>query len=181
MSYQPPPPPQDYGYQQQPPAYGYQQQGPQVEYANWLYRVGASLIDGLITSVPIIAGFIIGSVLGGIGTAASQNGGSGGGALAGIGAIFIILGYLAGLGVAIWNIVIRQGSTGQSIGKQVLGTRLVSLQTGQPIGAGMTFVRQICHFLHSLPCYIGYLWPLWDARRQTFADKIIGTVVVRAS
>ncbi len=27
--------------------------------------------------------------------------------------------------------------------------------------------------------YVGYLWPLWDAERQTFADKIIQTVVVR--
>ena len=27
-------------------------------------------------------------------------------------------------------------------------------------------------------CYFGWLFPLWDAKRQTFADKIIGTVVV---
>jgi uncharacterized RDD family membrane protein YckC len=27
-------------------------------------------------------------------------------------------------------------------------------------------------------CYVGYLWPLWDDKRQTFADKILGTVVV---
>ncbi len=24
--------------------------------------------------------------------------------------------------------------------------------------------------------YIGYLWPLWDAKRQTFADNVCGTV-----
>jgi uncharacterized RDD family membrane protein YckC len=28
--------------------------------------------------------------------------------------------------------------------------------------------------------YLGYLWPLWDPRKQTFADKIVGSVVVRA-
>ena len=42
----------------------------------------------------------------------------------------------------------------------------------------MTFVRGLAHFLDSLPCYIGYLWPLWDTKRQTFADKIMNSVVV---
>ena len=32
--------------------------------------------------------------------------------------------------------------------------------------------------LDSLVCYLGFLFPLWDAKRQTFADKIIHTVVV---
>ena len=27
-----------------------------------------------------------------------------------------------------------------------------------------------------LICYIGYLFPLWDAKRQTLADKIMTTV-----
>jgi hypothetical protein len=26
--------------------------------------------------------------------------------------------------------------------------------------------------------YLGYLWPLWDAKRQTFADEICSTVVL---
>jgi hypothetical protein len=44
----------------------------------------------------------------------------------------------------------------------------------------MAFARDIVHLLDSLPCYIGFLWPLWDAKRQTFADKILSTVVVPA-
>ena len=59
----------------------------------------------------------------------------------------------------------------------MLGIRLLKEETGQPLGAGMSFVRQIAHVLDSI-CYIGYLWPLWDRKRQTFADKVIGTVVV---
>jgi uncharacterized RDD family membrane protein YckC len=179
MSYQPPPPPQDYGYQQPPPPYGYQQQ-PQAAYANWGYRVGSRVIDSLIAAIPAVIGWIIALVIGGVGAAASQNSGSPSGLTAFAG-IFVFLGYLGALAVTIWNDAIRQGSTGQSIGKQVLGTRLVSLQTGQPIGGGMAFVRLICHIIDGLPCYIGYLWPLWDAQRQTFADKIVGTVVVRTA
>ena len=59
-----------------------------------------------------------------------------------------------------------------------MGIKLVKAETGQPIGAGMAFVRQIAHILDGIPCYIGYLWPLWDDKRQTFADKVIGTYVI---
>jgi hypothetical protein len=61
---------------------------------------------------------------------------------------------------------------------EALGLKLVSESTGQPIGPGMAFARDICHILDSLACFIGWLFPLWDAKRQTFADKIISTVVV---
>ena len=180
MSYQPPPPPPGYGYQQQPPppGYGYQPQAAQGAYANWGQRVASALIDGVITSAPIFVTYIIA-----IAIAAASQSASGGTTtgITGLGAFLVVVGYLAGLGLAIWNVFIRQGTTGQSLGKQALGTRLVSLQTGQPIGAGLAFVRQICHFLDSLPCYVGYLWPLWDEKRQTFADKIVGTVVVRTA
>ena len=42
----------------------------------------------------------------------------------------------------------------------------------------MCFVRYLCHFVDSLACYIGWFWPIWDTKRQTFADKIVSTVVV---
>jgi uncharacterized RDD family membrane protein YckC len=73
------------------------------------------------------------------------------------------------------------GRTGQSWGKKALGLSLVGEATGQPIGAGMAFVRDICHFVDSIICYIGWLFPLWDAKRQTLADKIMNTVVVPAA
>jgi uncharacterized RDD family membrane protein YckC len=46
------------------------------------------------------------------------------------------------------------------------------------MGAGLCFVRQLAHYIDSLVCYLGWLWPLWDDRKQTLADKIMGTVVV---
>ena len=46
------------------------------------------------------------------------------------------------------------------------------------MGAGLCFVRQLAHIVDSLVCYLGWLWPLWDSRRQTLADKIMATVVV---
>jgi uncharacterized RDD family membrane protein YckC len=99
----------------------------------------------------------------------------GGGAL-----ILILFGLVTYAVFWIWNVCIKQGRTGATIGKGVLAIRLLGY-SGQPIGAGLSFVRQLAHFLDSIACYVGWLWPLWDARKQTFADKIMSTVVVNVS
>ena len=67
---------------------------------------------------------------------------------------------------------------GRKPGEAGAPQRLISERTGEPIGGGLAFARDICHILDSLACYIGWLFPLWDAKRQTFADKIVSTVVV---
>jgi uncharacterized RDD family membrane protein YckC len=138
--------------------------------ANWPQRVGAYLIDNLIESIPA---FLAGIQFGG----ANEPGQSAG---AGAGAVAFLL-YLVSLGVWIYNRAIQQGRTGQSWGKQVLNLRLVRMADGQPMGGGMAFVRDLAHIIDALPCYIGYLFPLWDARRQTFSDKIMSTVVLSES
>jgi uncharacterized RDD family membrane protein YckC len=157
-------PGQPYG---QPPA-GYQT-GPVMgggygygapPYASWITRVGAYLVDALPAWVLI-----------GIGAALLGHGGAG----AAIGFLF----YLASLGWVGYNRWYRAGATGQSLGKSATNVRMISEQTGQPIGGGMAFVRDLCHFVDAIICYVGFLFPLWDAKRQTLADKIIGTVVVK--
>jgi uncharacterized RDD family membrane protein YckC len=91
--------------------------------------------------------------------------------------VIAILFYLGSFGITIFNRWIRQGRTGQSWGKQIMKLRLLSEETGQPIGGGSAFVRDIAHLLDTLPCYIGLLWPLWDQKKQTFADKVMKTIV----
>ena len=83
------------------------------------------------------------------------------------------------LAYAIWNWGYRQGTTGSSIGKSVLKFNVVSEKTGKPIGFGRSVVRQLAHFVDAIICYIGFLFPLWDAKRQTQADKIMATVCLR--
>lgn len=89
--------------------------------------------------------------------------------------VSVVLSLIAAI-FAIWNLGYRQGTTGSSIGKSVMKFKVVGEKTGQPIGFGMSIVRQIAHIVDSLICYIGYLFPLWDAKRQTIADKIMSTV-----
>ena len=92
----------------------------------------------------------------------------------------LVVGWLLSLGWSIYNRWYLGGTTGQSIGRKVVNIRLVSERTGQPIGMLMAFVRDICHIIDSLICYVGWLFPLWDAKRQTIADKIVSTVVIPA-
>ena len=166
------PPGQPYGAPSQPygqPPTGYQP-GPaaqfgtggygQSPYASWIVRVGSYLLDALPSWVLIA-----------IGATLLAHGGGGGA----IGAIF----YLAALGWVGYNRWYRAGTTGQSLGKSVTNVRLVNEETAAPIGAGLAFLRDLAHFVDAVICYVGFLFPLWDSKRQTLADKIVSTVVVR--
>lgn len=148
---------------QPPAAYSGVPQG--VTFAHWGKRVGATVIDSLILLAAYIPALI------GAGLASDPG-------TAGMGTVLTLIGLVLYIGVFVWNVCIKQGSTGYTVGKGVMGIKLVKAETGQPIGGGMSFVRQIAHILDGLPCYLGFLWPLWDANRQTFADKIIGTYVI---
>ncbi|WP_128379116.1 RDD family protein [Streptomyces cavernae] len=172
---QPQNPQQGYGYPQQgqQPGYGYPQQGiPQQQgygypqqpgygvqppYANWGQRVLGTLVDMLVFAVPYVL------VILGNGRAST---------------LLVAVGAIALLAIAIWQLI-QEGRTGQTIGKKALGIRLVRERDGQPLGIGMAFVRRIAHFLDSIACYVGWLWPLWDSKRQTFADKVCSSIVIK--
>ena len=38
-------------------------------------------------------------------------------------------------------------------------------------------LRELAHLLDTLSVFVGWLWPLWDSRRRTFADLLLGTEV----
>jgi uncharacterized RDD family membrane protein YckC len=91
------------------------------------------------------------------------------------------LGWIFYVAALAWSLfqAYQGGATGQSMGKKIAGTRLAREADGQNIGGGMGVGRYFVHILDSLACYLGWLWPLWDTKRQTFADKILKTVVVK--
>ncbi|WP_198958396.1 MULTISPECIES: RDD family protein [Amycolatopsis] len=135
--------------------------GPRPDYASWGQRVGAYLIDAL----PVLGGLLLAA----IGFAISVT----------VGIILVGVAYCAGIGWVIYNRWVQAGRTGQSLGKRVMNIRMISDRTGQPIGGGMAFVRDLCHVVDGWLFCLGYLWPLWDDKSQTFSDKIIGTIVLR--
>ena len=67
----------------------------------------------------------------------------------------LVVGALSVLAFYVYNWCIRQGRTGYTFGKTVVGIKLVSERTSQPIGAGLSFVRQLAHIVDGLLCYLG--------------------------
>jgi len=183
--YPPPPPPYAAGY---PPPGAGQPQGypgmpqpvaalPKEAYTPWIRRVGAALIDAIPVVIVVGIGEAIMFATGNTACQPSESGygGSCTSSPSGLGVFVAFVAWLLAVAYSIWNYGYRQGTTGSSIGKSVLKFKVVSESTWQPIGFGMSFVRQIVHIVDGI-CYLGYLWPLWDAKRQTFADKIMSTV-----
>jgi RDD family len=181
-----PPPPPGGGYPPPPGAGAHAAAGhpvgtlPTEGYTSWIQRVVATIID----AIPVV---VIGGIGEGIAIATGNNScvanteGYGGACTSSFSAVGMLASFLAGLIVlafSIWNWGYRQGTTGSTIGKSALKFKVISEATGQPIGFGMSLVRQIVHIVDGAICYIGYLFPLWDAKRQTLADKIMSTVCV---
>lgn len=86
--------------------------------------------------------------------------------------VFFLLGLL---GAAIANQWVM-GTTGQSLGKKAVGIYLVSETTRQPVGGWTGIGRYFLHLLDSFALCIG--WIVGLATGQTFADRIVHTVVV---
>jgi uncharacterized RDD family membrane protein YckC len=178
----PPPPPAAGGYAPPPPGYG-PPALPKEAYTSWFSRVVASLIDGIPVLVLVGIGVGVAFATGENSCVTTDDLDYGAGAYctsnpSPVGLIVAVLAYLAALAFGIWNFGYRQGTTGSSIGKSMMKFQVVSEKTWQPIGFGLSIVRQLAHVLDSAICYLGYLFPLWDAKRQTFADKIMTTVCV---
>jgi uncharacterized RDD family membrane protein YckC len=90
----------------------------------------------------------------------------------------LLLGYMGILAWVGWQVV-AQGRTGQSVGKRLAHVRVVDAE-GSPTGPARSALRTAAHLLDLLPAGLGFLWPIWDERRQTFADKLLGTTVLRS-
>ena len=163
----PPPPPPAYGAPQAPPpgyaapppgygapvapAYGGPMQEAPGALAEWPTRMISGLIDYFAPYVVVIVVFSISHTLG-----------------------FLV--WILAFAFIIYNKFL-EGQTGQGYGKKIAGTKLVSARDGNVVGGAMGVVRWICHILDGV-CFIGYLWPIWDAKKQTFADKIMNTYVI---
>jgi uncharacterized RDD family membrane protein YckC len=95
--------------------------------------------------------------------------------------IFQLLGSLWGLVVGIF-FAVQLGQSGSTPGMRMAGLKCVNKSTGQVLGGGMGFVRALVHWVLAILCFVPFvvdmLFPLWDAQKQTLADKVLGTVVV---
>lgn len=165
-----------------PPGYQAYQQIYQAapNYASFGARLGALLLDGLVAlvfSIPAIVAVFAGPRE----LQACEINGRDRLCNAPTGAT-IGIAVLLGLAGAVAFIVVycRKVGAGQSWGQKATGVRVVDAVTGAPIGTGRAVGRFFARYLSGFLCYLGYLWMLWDPKKQTWHDKIVGTIVVRA-
>jgi Mce-associated membrane protein len=64
---------------------------------------------------------------------------------------------------------------GWSLGRALCGITVVH-RDGGGIGAWGLLLRDLAHLLDTVSV-VGWLWPLWDSRRRTFADLLLHTEV----
>jgi uncharacterized RDD family membrane protein YckC len=123
--------------------------------AGFWQRFGASFIDGILIGV-------VGAI---VQVTTNQTAGS-------------VLALALGIAYYGW---LEGGPSGQTIGKRALGIRVYDFREGGPIGFGRAVLRYFGRIVSTIPCLLGYLWMLWDGEKQTWHDKIAGSVVVPAS
>jgi uncharacterized RDD family membrane protein YckC len=139
--------------------------------ADYGQRVVAYLIDVGIGIGLYVAGFILVAIMGSIADF-----------LGGLMTLVTVVVYIA---YFVWNFILQQGRTGQTIGKKQQGIKLVSDESGQPVGGVMAFVRYLVwSAIGSVTCgvytLLDVLWPLWDADRKRLTDKMLKFSVVKA-
>lgn len=67
--------------------------------------------------------------------------------------------------------------TGWSLGRALVGIT-VTRRSGEAPGPWTLLLRDVAHLLDTASV-VGWLWPLWDSRRRTFADMVTRTEVRR--
>jgi uncharacterized RDD family membrane protein YckC len=119
--------------------------------AGFWRRFGASLIDG------ILLGIVSGILRYAVGTG---------------------LGTLLGLVVAAVYFTWFHGSTGRTPGNAAVGITVVDLNGGGSIGYARALGRWAMSYVSAVVILIGYLWMLWDPKKQTWHDKVVGSLPV---
>ena len=147
----------------------------QIQYADFLPRVGAFLLDGLFVGLMgCVPGCGIGLVLGAI-TASSPDPD-----------YQLIAGVLSNFCSSVVNILIsviyyvtletsaKQGTWG----KQIVGIKVTDLQ-GNRITIGRAVGRYFAKFITGCTCGIGMLMPLFTDKKQTLHDMIAGCLSLK--
>lgn len=162
------------GYSQ--PGYAY---GARPRYAGWWRRVGAALLDSLVGLLFLLPGLIAAAAGPKTTESCMVDGEPAFCEVPTDSALWVtIILYVIG-GVAWFVIYVRMLGRGATWGRKAAGYRILDATTHQPIGTGRAIGRYFAAILSYLPCYLGFLWPLWDSENRTFHDMIVNTRAIK--
>lgn len=123
--------------------------------AGFIVRWAASVLDGLLISIPLLA----------ISIPFYKSDSE-------------VIDKLSGLVVVIYS-VIAIANYQTTLGKNFFNLKVIS-KDGVKIGYGKAIVREFLgKILSSIVLSLGYLWVIWDKEKQGWHDKIAGTYVVQ--
>lgn len=145
-------------------------------------RFGGWLLDGLLYGLLFLpfltAGFVLLAVgLDDCSTINDEivcNGREDTGSIMGGAGVFV-LGFL----VVAFVYLRALAKSGQTWGSKIVGIKVVRTDNGQAPGWGKAIGRTLFSYISAWVFYLGYLWMAWDARKQTWQDKVAGTYVVQ--
>lgn len=64
-------------------------------------------------------------------------------------------------------------------GKMLLGMKIVDAKTLEKASKGKLSLRYLGYYISALALGLGYFWVGWDPRKQSWHDKIAGTLVIK--
>ena len=64
-------------------------------------------------------------------------------------------------------------------GKQMMSAIIVDARTGNKPSTSQYIWRYLGYFVAAIPFFVGFLWIIFDKRKQGWHDKLAGTVVVK--
>ncbi|MCD5349243.1 RDD family protein [Kineosporia mesophila] len=147
-------------------------------------RLAAQLIDGLLLSVVFAILFVLMGLALWSGDDSVGSGSASGATSAGE-TVVVLLAYAIAFLIPLVYQVTMIATRGATVGKMVLGVRVVKIEDGQVPGWVPALLRWLIPFAGSLFCGIGqivvYLSPFFDSsgRRQGWHDMAAKTVVIR--
>lgn len=140
-------------------------QDDELEYAGFWVRVGAALIDTLLTlciTLPPLVAIYGWAYFDSEGVVA--------------GPVDALISWILPA-VAVVLFWLKKQATP---GKMAVSARVVDATTGGTMSPGQSVGRYLAYVVSMLPLGLGLLWVAWDAKKQGWHDKLAGTVVVRS-
>jgi uncharacterized RDD family membrane protein YckC len=122
-------------------------------------RTISIVVDTVIVSLAVLPGLVLISF---------------GGALALVGALLALVGFVVFVGFTARGIV----ASGQSVGNKIADTRVVDGINGSNIDMGRAVLRTAVRHLISPILLLGFIAALPDGQRRTFHDRLAVTVVI---
>lgn len=142
--------------------------GNDVKYAGFWVRLGATLIDTVLliaVTWPLLVGiygwdYFNPEVTKGVVAGTAD----------------FLISWVFPFAAAIWFWRARQATPG----KMALSLHVVDAKTGATMSMGQSIGRYFAYIISIIPLGLGFLWIAFDARKQGWHDKLVGSVVVRS-